>query len=459
MAFSTGVAREPYEQRMSTVTHSASVTPACALPGTPLALASKGLDACVHCGFCLQACPTYVNLEDENDSPRGRLVLMRRLLDGDIALDDPTTALHIDRCLGCRACETACPSGVPYGDLLEATRATMAPARRMPLIARMVLGVFKQPLLLRTALIGARAFRATRLPHLLAKLLPARLAFPMAMIASTTPVTLRARAVRFASNALPATPPVATNASPAVTVTCLTGCVMSGLFSHVNDATDRVLSHNGFRLRTTRAQGCCGALHAHAGDLDSARELARVNVAAFEQSGADVIAVNSAGCGAMLKQYGHLLHDDPAWAERAASVSARTRDISELLATVGPIPGTAHVALRVTHDPPCHQMHAQRVVSPPLAVLHAIPGLSLIPLEDADQCCGSAGIYNLVEPDTSDAVLEPKLARIAESGADWVATGNPGCMMQIGAGLLRSGSRARVVHPIELLDASYERES
>jgi glycolate oxidase iron-sulfur subunit len=179
-------------------------------------------------------------------------------------------------------------------------------------------------------------------------------------------------------------------------------------------------------------------------------------VAAFEQSGADVIAVNSAGCGAMLKQYGHLLHDDPAWAARAERISARTRDISELLATVGPVAGTTPVALRVTHDPPCHQMHAQRIVSPPLAVLRAIPGLSLIPLEDADQCCGSAGIYNLVEPDTSDAVLAPKLARIAESGADWVATGNPGCMMQIGAGLLRSGSKARVVHPIELLDASYE---
>lgn len=436
---------------MSSV-QSMSSSPKCALPGTPLALASKGLDACVHCGFCLQACPTYVNLEDENDSPRGRLVLMRRMLEGDIALDDPTTAQHIDRCLGCRACETACPSGVPYGDLLEATRATMAPVRGTPFVARAVLAVFKHPLLLRTALLGARMFRATRLPQLLAQILPARLAFPMAMIASTTPANLRARAVRTTASRRPASP----SSQPAVTATCLTGCVMSGLFSHVNDATERVLTHNGFALRDTKAQGCCGALHAHAGDLESARALARINVAAFEQSGADVIAVNSAGCGAMLKQYGHLLHDDPAWAARAERVSARTRDISELLATVGPIAGTASVALRVTHDPPCHQMHAQRVVSPPLAVLRAIPGLALIPLEDADQCCGSAGIYNLVEPDTSDAVLAPKLARIAESGAEWVATGNPGCMMQIGAGLLRSGSRARVVHPIELLDASYE---
>lgn len=422
---------------------------ACALPGTPLALASKGLDACVHCGFCLQACPTYVNLEDENDSPRGRLVLMRRMLEGDIPLDDPTAGQHIDRCLGCRACETSCPSGVPYGDLLEATRATMAPARGVPFVARTVLALFKHARLLRLALLAARAFRTTRLPHVLATMLPPRLGFPMAMIASTAPA-------RWRSTPPPAPMPRATAALPThTTATCLTGCVMSGLFSHVNAATERVLTHNGFTMRHTARQGCCGALHAHAGDLDGARALARINIAAFEQTGADVIAVNSAGCGAMLKQYGHLLHDDPAWADRAARISARARDISELLATVGPVAGTAPVALRVTHDPPCHQMHAQRIVSPPLAVLGAIPGLTLIALEDADQCCGSAGIYNLVEPDTSDAVLAPKLARIAESGADWVATGNPGCMMQIGAGLLRSGSSVRVVHPIELLDASY----
>ena len=456
---------------MSATTSPRAAAAHCALPDTPLARASAGLDACVHCGFCLQACPTYVNLEDENDSPRGRLVLMRRLLDGDIPLDDPTVADHIDRCLGCRACETACPSGVPYGDLLEATRATMAPVRRLPVVARLVLGLFKQPQLLRAVLVGARVFRATRMPHLLARVLPPRLAFPMAMIASTTPALRRrhagaparryppAPAAAVATASSTATATATATAATGTSATCLTGCVMSGLFSHVNSATERVLAHNGFVLRTTRAQGCCGALHAHAGDLDSARALARINVAAFEKSGADVIAVNSAGCGAMLKQYGHLLQDDAAWAERAARVSARTRDVSELLATVGPVPGTVPVPLRVTHDPPCHQMHAQRVVTPPLAVLGAVAGLSLVPLEDADQCCGSAGIYNLVEPDTSDAVLAPKLDRIDESGADWVATGNPGCMMQIGAGLLRRGSLARVVHPIELLDASYRRRA
>jgi glycolate oxidase iron-sulfur subunit len=183
--------------------------------------------------------------------------------------------------------------------------------------------------------------------------------------------------------------------------------------------------------------------------------LARANIAAFERSDATYIVVNAAGCGAMLKQYAHLLHDDPLWAERAQRLAARTRDVSELLATAGPATGSVEVPLRVTHDPPCHQMHAQRIVQPPLTVLDAVPGLTLVPLEDADQCCGSAGIYNLVEPDTSDAVLTPKLARIAESHAELVATGNPGCLMQVGAGLLLNGSSVQVIHPVELLAASY----
>ncbi len=424
----------------------------CALPGTPLANAAAGLDACVHCGFCLQACPTYVNLEDENDSPRGRLVLMRRLLDGDLALDDPDVGQHMDRCLGCRACETACPSGVPYGELLEATRATMAPARGTPAVARLVLWLFAHRSLLRLALVGARVLRASQLPRLLARVLPDRLAFPCAMLACTAPSPLaRASMAGTAASAIASSsaPPTARES-----VTLLEGCVMRGLLGHVNAATERVLRANDYTLVVATEQHCCGALHAHAGDLEGARALARKNIEAFEQTSPALIAINSAGCGAMIKQYGHLLHDDAVWSARAARVSERARDVSELLAVAGPRRGNA-LALRVTHDPPCHQMHAQRVVQQPLAVLNAIPGLELVPLEDADQCCGSAGIYNLVEPDTSDAVLAPKLERIAETGASFVATGNPGCMMQIGAGLLRSQSRARVIHPIELLDASY----
>jgi glycolate oxidase iron-sulfur subunit len=198
-------------------------------------------------------------------------------------------------------------------------------------------------------------------------------------------------------------------------------------------------------------------LHAHAGDLNGARALARANIAAFEQSDAALVVVNAAGCGAMLKQYGHLLHDDPTWAARAAALSHKTRDVSELLASAGPVPGDRAVPVRVTHDAPCHQMHAQRIVQPPLAVLQAVPGLELVPLEDTDQCCGSAGIYNLIEPGTSDAVLAPKLQRIHDTRAQIVASGNPGCMMQIGAGLILERSETAVAHPVELLAASYER--
>jgi glycolate oxidase iron-sulfur subunit len=220
-------------------------------------------------------------------------------------------------------------------------------------------------------------------------------------------------------------------------------------------------------VREAPGQRCCGALHAHGGDLDGARRLARHNIAAFEGAGADFIAVNAAGCGAMMKEYGALLSDDPAWAERARAISVRVRDVSELLAAAGPAPG-APISARVTYDAPCHLLHAQRVVSPPLAVLDAVRGLVVVPLVDADQCCGAAGIYNLIEPETSGAVLARKIDRVRDAigaatpaGADvpaYVATGNPGCLMQIGAGVRSAGIAARVVHPVELLDASYAAE-
>jgi glycolate oxidase iron-sulfur subunit len=250
---------------------------------------------------------------------------------------------------------------------------------------------------------------------------------------------------------------------------------MRGLFAHTNEATSRVVSRAGFAVCSAEQQACCGALHAHAGDLDGARELARRNIAAFERTPNALIGVNSAGCGAMLKEYGHLLHDDAAWHARAVAVAGRVRDVSELLATGEQVAlpqlashgmshgtshqtshGTSHAPVRVAYDPPCHLMHAQRITREPIALLRALPNVELVPLADADQCCGSAGIYNLVEPDTSDAVLAPKLQHIADARADYLATGNPGCLMQIGAGLLRSGSSTVAVHPIELLDAATE---
>ncbi len=422
------------------MTHAAESTP-CALPGSPLALASAGIDACVHCGFCLQACPTYLALEDENDSPRGRIVLMRGLLDGEVSLTDPVVQQHMDRCLGCRACETACPSGVPYGHLLEATRATLRTVKAPPLIAQLILRVFASPTLLTLALAGGRVVRALGLPSLFARL-PGRMGAGMAMLASTRSV-LGTRSYR------------ATGSGAAGSVTLLRGCVMEGLQTATNDATARTLTVNGYQVVNTAGQGCCGALHAHAGDLETARMLAKTNIRAFEATPDALIAVNAAGCGAMLKEYAHLLHDEPEWQRRATVISARTRDATELLAAVGPKPASLRTPLRVTYDAPCHLQHAQRLTTPPLIVLSAIGNVTHVPLEDSDQCCGSAGIYNLIEPSVSDAVLAPKLRNIAETGATLVVTGNPGCLMQIGAGLLRSDASTRVVHPIDLLDAAY----
>lgn len=416
----------------------------CAIPGTPLADATPGLDTCVHCGFCLQACPTYLALEDENDSPRGRIVLMRALVEGDLSLDDPTVHTHIDRCLGCRGCESACPSGVPYGQLLEATRATLAARRPLPTVARLVLGTFARPWALSIAMAMGRLARATGIARLLSHV-PGRVGFAFAMLRSTSVPVERA-------------PYTATGDGSRGRVAVLHGCVMRGLFAQTNQATERVLVVNDYGVVGTPGEGCCGALHAHAGDMGSARELARRNIEAFERSEADFIAVNASGCGAMMKEYGHLLHDDPAWRERGERVAARVRDVSELLAAAGPRPG-APLPLHVTYDAPCHLQHAQRVSAPPLAVLRAIPGLQLTPLVDADQCCGSAGIYNLVEPETSDVVLSPKLRHIEATRAALVATGNPGCLMQIGAGLVRAGSAVKGVHPVDLLDASYARRS
>ncbi len=414
--------------------------PGCALPGTPLADALPGINACVHCGFCLQACPTYLNLEDENDSPRGRIFLMRSLLEGTVTPDDPSVQQHIDQCLGCRACEPVCPSGVPYGQLLEATRATLRESKPTPLIARMILFVFARLWLLRTAMFFSRFLAATPIPTLLSGI-SGRLGFAMAMLASTGRSIERSRYT-----------PVTQGERGRVAM--LRGCVMDGLFNETNRATARVLTVNGYAMVDARRQSCCGALHAHAGDLQTARSLARRNIASFERSDVAFVAVNAAGCGAIMKEYGHLLKDDPDWHDRAAKFSSHVRDVSELLAAAGPREG-GMLPIKVTYDAPCHLQHAQRVTQAPLSVLAAIPGLELVPLHDSDQCCGSAGIYNLIEPDTSDAVLAPKLDNIASTGAPWVTTGNPGCLMQIGAGLIRAGMSARTIHPVDLLDASY----
>lgn len=415
----------------------------CALPDSPLAKAKAGIDACVHCGFCLQACPTYLTLEDENDSPRGRVLLMRSLLDGTLEPGNDSVDKHIAQCLGCRGCETACPSGVPYGNLLEATRATLADYRPIPLVARLILAVFERPWLMRLAMAGGRFVRATGIADLVARMpgIPSRLGFAMAMAAST-------RRDRAPNRPMPA------SSGARGKVALLEGCVMEGMFADANRATERTLAENDYQLCGASGQRCCGALHVHAGDDDAARRLARANIDAFEHAHVDYVCVNAAGCGAMMKEYGHLLAEDPVWRDRAAAFSAKVRDVSELLAAAGPKPG-GPLPVRVAYDAPCHLLHAQRIANPPLAMLRAIPGLELVPLNESELCCGSAGIYNLVEPDVSDAVLDRKMVNVAASAPELVATGNPGCLMQIGAGLIRRGSQTRTIHPVELLDRSY----
>jgi glycolate oxidase iron-sulfur subunit len=386
-------------------------------------------------------------LEDENDSPRGRIVLMRALLEGTLAPENSSVETHIAQCLGCRACETACPSGVPYGQLLEATRETLAQHRPIPAIARVILSVFERRWTLRSAMAGGRVMRALGIATAFARL-PGRLGFAMAMLSST-----RRKA--------PARAPVRDGRGARGQTAVLTGCVMEGLFTETNRATERVLAENGYGLTSVSRQGCCGALHVHAGDAGAARRMAKKNIAAFEVANEnahiDFICVNAAGCGAMMKEYPHLLSDDPDWSARAAAIASKVRDVTELLSAAGPRRGGA-VATRVAYDAPCHLVHAQRIAVPPLDVLRAIPGLELVPLNESDVCCGSAGIYNLVEPHVSDAVLARKIENIAAATPDVVATGNPGCLMQIGAGLLRAGATTRAVHPVELLDESYARD-
>lgn len=405
------------------------------------------LDPCVHCGFCLQACPTFLATGDEADSPRGRIELMRAVEAGELAPDDPTLALHLDRCLGCRGCEPVCPSGVGYGRGLAAARALIAERRGVPALARLALAAMTGAGVSRVVYGLARALRATGVPRWLAGW--GRVRFAMGMLAATTPKVGGGRGRSgqvgggVSRNNLHRLPPSSTT-SP---VLLFRGCIMDGLFSHVHDATIRTLEVNGYTVREVPTQVCCGALHEHAGLEHDARRLARLNVAAFGD-GDETIVVNSAGCGAMLKEYGHLLDAS------GARFATRVKDVTELLAAQGPRPG-APIDATVAYDPPCHLLHAQRIAEPPERVLRAIPVLRLVKTPDAAQCCGSAGLFTLVEPAMSRAVLAPKLEALAEARPQVVATGNPGCLMQLGAGLAAAGIRAATRHPVELLDESY----
>ena len=422
--------------------------------------------ACIHCGLCLEACPTYVITGDENDGPRGRLYLMRAVGEGRLASDSTAFERHIDRCLGCRACEQVCPAGVEYGQLLEAARGELfeSGAKRgfsYGLLRLVLKHVWLHPARLRFAFATARVFRDSGLARALrksgvARVFSKRFEFALALLessANSVKPCNRAHEKRRVEKSRPANPPINNTM-------LFSGCVGAGLFSRVNEATARVLAVNGFAVQTPPEQVCCGALHAHAGDLEGARTLARKNIAAFdagETNQSAPVITNAGGCGAMLASYGHLLGDDEVFAERARKFSARVRDVSQQLETVEIKNGAGGTEQSVTYDASCHLLYGQHAGEAPLKIVNAIPDLQFERLEGSERCCGGAGIYNLLEPDLSSRVLEEKLANIQATGAKILATGNPGCQMQIGAGAILSGMDLTVCHPVELLDEAYAR--
>ncbi len=411
---------------------------------------------CVHCGFCLPACPTYKRLNDEADSPRGRLHLMSAVVEGRLDPASDAFRTHIDRCLGCRACEPVCPSGVEYGSLLELARDVAAKHRPPGFSTRLLLGLFRTRAGREAFFLFGRALRGSGLASAMVRILPrgrlfARMRLALGMVASTRPWKSLAASPNNGSR------PAAHHPEPrGVRVGVLIGCVQQGLYARVNAATVRVLEANGYEVVPVADQSCCGALHAHGGDLDEARALARRNVRGFLAAGVDRVAVNAAGCGASMKEYGQLLADDPELAEDAAELAGRVRDINELLAEAGPRRG-AEVTCSVAYDHPCHLYHAQGVKDAPLAVLSAVPGAHVRVVDDATECCGGAGIYGLTHPELGGSIGGDKVAAVRRARADVVASPNPGCMMQIGAGLRLEGAPEGVVHPVELLDESYRR--
>lgn len=416
---------------------------------TALVAQEQELVACIHCGLCLEACPTYVITGNENDGPRGRIYLMRAVAEGRIENTSTAFSTHIDRCLGCRACEQACPAGVSYGQLLEASREELLHAQPKSDLTNRLLrfvlrNVWLSPARLRMLFGAARVFRNLGFSKLLLKsrLLPAKAEFGMALLESSRPI--------FEEKTTD------TSEARGATVMLFKGCVGEGLFARVNRATKRVLQANGFKVDAPESQVCCGALHAHAGDLEGARELARKNLEAFAGSEAPIIT-NAGGCGAMLVTYGHLFANDDGLAERASKFSARVRDVSQQLATVEMRTGENPVDDTVTCDLSCHLLYGQRAGDTSQKMLRNITGLKFSGLEGAERCCGAAGIYNMLQPELSRKVLNEKLAHVDETEATILATGNAGCQMQIGAGARLAGIDLKVCHPIELIDQSYAR--
>jgi glycolate oxidase iron-sulfur subunit len=420
---------------------------------------------CVHCGLCTSACPTYLETGNENDSPRGRIYLMRAVADGRLELG-PTVKRHLDLCLDCRSCETACPSGVQYGRLIEPFRVGMRRAEARAArptsnwFERLFLyGLFPHPGRMRAALFPARILQRTGLDRLidaigLPKLLPA----PLRRMYDQLP------------RLQPSGPPIP-ELLPAIgprraRVGLFTGCVAQAMFPQTNWATARVLQANGCEVVTPRSQACCGAIHYHSGAASPALDLAAANANAFDVADLDAVIINVAGCGSMLKDYGHIGKEALEGGGRTAEdrlpslerFASKVRDVSEFLGDLGAIPPQGEMRLRATYHDACHLVHAQRVREQPRTLLALVPGLELVPLAESEVCCGAAGSYNLMEPEMSDRLSERKLRNILACDVQAVITGNAGCSLQIQAAVRRSGRRMWVAHPMDLLDLSYRRQ-
>jgi glycolate oxidase iron-sulfur subunit len=420
------------------------------------------INTCVHCGLCLPACPTYRETGLEMSSPRGRIYLMKAVADGRIGMESEIFQEQMSQCLNCRACEAVCPSGVLYGQILETSRAQIEQAKREGSLPQ-------HPLLVKLLRFGTFGllFRRLELFRLFSRLMwlyqksgaqtiARRSGILKALKLDETETLLPPISDRFV---VPQAQIYPAEGQERYSVALIAGCIMSTAFAEVHEATIRVLRKNGCTVILPPDQGCCGALHVHGGDMDGGRDLARRNIEAFEGLGVDAIIVNAAGCGSTLKEYGHLLHDDPAWVERGKAFSAKIKDVSEFLAGIElNTRDLKPLNISVTYQEPCHLAHAQRITAQPRKILRAIPGLKLVEMHESSLCCGSAGIYNVTEPEMAARLGVRKLDNAEATKADLIVTANPGCHLQLAGGLRTRGSRMQVQHIVEVLDQAYHEQ-
>jgi glycolate oxidase iron-sulfur subunit len=412
----------------------------------------KYIDDCVHCGFCLPACPTYLLWGEEMDSPRGRIYMIKKAVEGEAPLDE-RFRLHMDNCLGCMACMTACPSGVQYNKLIEPVRAQIE--RNVPrsmgerLFRRLIFATFPRPERLRVLALPLLAYEKSGVRWLLHasgmhKLLPRQFRAMEALLPDVPDGFFK----RLPSSVHP-------KKASGRRVGMLSGCVQQVFFSHVNSATARVLAAEGCEVIIPREQRCCGALMLHSGREDDAAALAKRMIAVFEAADVDTVVINSAGCGSAMKEYRYLLRDDPEWATRASAFSAKCEDVAEFLCKLEPLAQRNPLNLRVAYHDACHLQHAQGVHDQPRRLLRQVPDLEVTEIPEATLCCGSAGIFNLLQPDTADQLVSRKVDNLMSTGAEAVASANPGCLLQLMHGLRRRGLKTMpAFHIVELLDAS-----